>query len=324
MIHLNGIQKSALLLLSLDLEESVQVLKFFTELEISVFMETIVSFDANIIQFSDVVLHDFYVILKKNQIFNFDMKSHISGIVEKSIGKRKSNKLLKNSFMKSVFLHNISRLELLGSKNIFFLIQNENLNIISTLLMYINYNISAQILALFEKKKRSDILIRIMYCVDLQETVFIELNKIVHCILLDYQKSSLEECRIDKIISILLFFKKNNIIQWIKKINTSYSYILNNRIIKYFKFENIIDLTDSSIKFIINNIDINQLCIVLTHEDNIVKKKFINNMSINNLKYFKDTSFVNSQVSLEKIYLKRNLLLTKIKQYIRDGKVFIE
>ncbi|VFP81343.1 FliG C-terminal domain-containing protein [Buchnera aphidicola] len=324
MMHLNGIQKSALLLISMDIEDSVRVLKYFTELEIKKFIDTIISFDIKIIKYSDIVIYEFYDVLKKNKIFNFDLRTYLLKILEKTMNTDKAYKLLKDSLIKNSFLKNISDLEKLGSKNIFILIKKENLNIISSLLMYTNTNLSIRILSFFDTKTRLDILIKMINFSGLNRFGFVELNKIINFWLNTHKIFILEEERINKIINIISFFKKKNIIQLVKKINTPYINILNKIISKYFKFENIINIEDSSIKFIINNTDIDNLCIVLHNTDCAIKDKFISNMSHKKYEYFKKNFFKKKLISFETICLKKNLLLRNIKNFIKDNKIIIK
>ncbi|VFP87867.1 Flagellar motor switch protein FliG [Buchnera aphidicola (Cinara piceae)] len=324
MMHLSGIQKSALLLISMDIKDSVRVLKCFSELEIKMFIDVIISFDIKIIKYFDSVIYEFYDVLKKKNIFNFDFKTYLLKMLDKTIDTDKSYKLFKNSLIKSSFLQNVSNLEKLGSKKIFILIKKENINIIAALLIYFNTQLSIQILLLFNIIKRSDILTKMINFSGLNSIGFIELNKIIHSYLNIHNNLLLEEERINKIIKIISSFRDDNIIQLVRKINTPYIDILNKIISKYFKFKNIINIEDSSIKFIINNTNIDNLCIILEYVDILIKDKFISNMSYEEYEYFKKYILKKKFISFETIYLKKNLLLKNIKKFIQDNKIIIK
>ncbi|VFP78028.1 Flagellar motor switch protein FliG [Buchnera aphidicola (Cinara cuneomaculata)] len=324
MIHLNGMQKSALLLIYLDIQQSASVLKFFNNSEISELVDVMISLDSEIMKYTNMVICEFCNLLKKNKVSNVDIKTRISQIIENTIDTEKSHKLLKKSFIKNDFLHNIIMLEKLGAKNIFFLIQNENLNIISALLIYVNQTLSMKILELFNKKKRLNILKKMVTFKNLRCSGFIELNKIISYFLYIQQASFLEEKRINQIVNMLSYFKYDNIIQFISQIKTPYINILNKVISKYFTFEDIIIVDDISIKCIINNIDLDSLCIVLRDVHNSLKNKFISNMSNEQRKYFKETIFLNKSITDDIIFLKKNLLLQKIKKLIRMNKIIIK
>ncbi|VFP80966.1 Flagellar motor switch protein FliG [Buchnera aphidicola (Cinara kochiana kochiana)] len=320
---LNGIQKSALLLISMDIQQSAAVLKCFNNSEISVFIDAMLLLNDNFVQYIDTVIYEFYDLLKKNKIANFDIKTRISQIIENTVDSDKSYKLLKKSFIKNDFLHNITMLEQLGAENIFFFIQNENLNIISVLLLHINQILSIKILSFFNEKKRLDILKKMVNCKKIHYLGFMELNKIIRHFLYMKQSFSLEAQRINQVVNILSYFKFDDIVQFVSKIKTPHRNILNKIISKNFKFKDIINIDDHSIEFIINNTDLDHLCIVLNHIHDSLKNKFISNMSHEKYKYFKKTNLSNQSVSDNLIYLKKTLLLQNIKNFIRDDKIII-
>ncbi|ABJ90523.1 FliG C-terminal domain-containing protein [Buchnera aphidicola] len=323
MIYLNGIQKSVLLLFCIDTKEIIHVLKNFKKSEISILINAIISFDIQLIRYSNNIIYEYYNILKKNRMYTFNFKKYIISILENVKNLDISKKLLKNFSIKNIFLNNISLLELLGSKNIFFLIKKENFSIISSLLLYMNNKIFLSILLFFNTHDRLKILTRMINFTGLNYFGFTELNKIVIFFLYKCNCSFLEKNRIDKIINILYFFKKKNIIKYIKNINTLYPKYLYLTISKYFKFENILNFSNKNIKFIIKNNNIKNLCIILNISNNFIKKKFISNMSSIEYNYFKKYIQKNNCISFEKMYFKKNLLLENIKRYIRNGKILI-
>ncbi|VFP83515.1 FliG C-terminal domain-containing protein [Buchnera aphidicola] len=323
MIYLSGIQKSALLLISMDVQQSAAVLKCFNNSEISMFIDAMFSLNDNLIKYIDVVIDEFYDLLNKNKIINFDIKTRISQIIENTIDSDMSYKLLKKSFIKNDFLHNITMLEQLDAEDIFFFLQNENLNIISALLLHINETVSIKILSFFNETKRLDILKKMANCKKLHYLGFIELNKIIRYFLYIKRSSSLEEARINQVVNILSYFKCDDIIHFINQIKTPYINILNKIISKNFKFRDIISIDDYGIKFIINNTDLDHLCIVLNHINDSLKNKFISNMSYEKYEYFKKNNLLNQSITDDIIYLKKNLLLKNIKNFIRDNKIII-
>ncbi|VFP84812.1 Flagellar motor switch protein FliG [Buchnera aphidicola (Cinara splendens)] len=324
MICLNGIQKSALLLISMDKKTSAAVLKNFTNSEISSFIDAILALDANVLKYTDTVLYEFYDLLKKNKIVNFDIKNHISQIIDHTLGLDLSRKLFKKSLIKNDFIHNITMLEKLGAKNIFLLIKNENLNIVTALLMHMNKKLTTDILSFFNTQNRLNILNHMVNFTGLHSSGFLELNKII-CMFLYTQKSSLvEKERINKIIYILSYFVQDSIVQFICKINTQDKNILNKLISKYFNFNDIIYIEDSSIKYIIDNTDIDHLCVFLCNIDESVQKKFLYNMSYKKCQYFKKTMLLNKSIAYNIIYFKKKLLLKNIKRFIRNNKIIIK
>ncbi len=321
-MDLNGVQKSALLLISMDLKETISVLKNFTDLEIKLLLDTIIAFDNDIFKYSDIIVHEFYDTLRKNKIFNFDANTRILKILAKTIGEDKSHRLLKDSLLQRSFLYNISMLELLSAKDIFVLLQQENLYIVSAVLTYIKDNLSIQILALFHKNLRDDILQALGNFSGLNYSGFFELNKIISGFLYQHDFISVEEKRINKISKILFTFESNNIIQLVRKIKTSCPFLVKKVISRYFQLQHIACMSNDDVKFIINNVDICQIYILLKHMHKEVKNKFISNMSPAEYKGFQKYFLKDRKITFAKIYLQKNLLLTKIKNFIRNGKIF--
>ncbi|VFP85618.1 Flagellar motor switch protein FliG [Buchnera aphidicola (Cinara pseudotaxifoliae)] len=324
MIRLSGIQKSALLLISMDIKTSAKVLKGFTDSEISSFIDAILTLDASVLRYTDIVICEFYKLLKKKKIVNFNIKNHILKIIENTVGLDVSRKLFKKSLIKNDFVHNVAILETLGAKNIFLLIKNENLNIITALLIYMNKTLTTDVLSYFSTQNRLNILKCMVSFTGLKSSGFLELNKIIRVFLYTQKSSVVEKERINKIVYIISYFVQDNIIQFINKINTPYKNILNKSISKYFNFKDIVNIEDSSVKFIINNTDIDDLCIFLCHTDESVQRKFISNFSHKKYQYFKKTVLSSQSIDYNTIYFKKKLLLKNIKRFIRDDKIIIK
>lgn len=324
MIFLNGMQKSALLLISMDVKESMRILKYFTESEIHAFIEFILSSDINFIKYSNIIIHDCCIFLKEKNLYSSEFKRYILNIFKKTIDIAAFKKLFRKSIIKKSLVHNFSLLNTLSARNIFLLVQKENLHIIAALLVYLNKKISTRILSYFDKKKRLDLCIQIKNFSSLNKMGILELNKIIYRTLFQYICCSFKEQIINKIIYFLYFLKKKKIFYFINKINLLYPHLINKIISKYFKFQDLIYIDNKSIQFIIKNIDMHQLCIVLHTTSYHIKEKFIVNMSNIEYQFFQNSVNLIKKLSIEDIYLNKNLLLTRIKHLIRDNKLVIE
>ena len=152
-MNLNGIQKSALLLMSINIDEAAKTLEFFSDKEISQLIQAMISFDLTVYYDTSEIIKNFYQSLNQSKLSNFDITVNISQLIEKSLGNKKKSTVLQNCLLKKSIQKKIIFLEALDVHEIFLLVKNEHKQIITVLLTYLSKSVSAKLLLLFTRSK---------------------------------------------------------------------------------------------------------------------------------------------------------------------------
>ncbi|AEH39636.1 flagellar motor switch protein [Buchnera aphidicola (Cinara tujafilina)] len=305
-MKLNNIQKSALFLMSIDINEAVQTLEYFSEKEIFQLTQAMLSLDTRESYNISNIKKEFYYFLKENNISYFNIQKNISVLIQKRLGKKKGCIFLQDSLLKMSIQKKIVFLEKLDIHDLFFLIFKEHEQIITVLLIYFSKLISAKLLLLFNFKKRSIFLIGIENFIALSKKGLLEFNKILRNLIEKYTKSVMIKKNTKHIVGILQSFDKKNIkdiLNNINRVDKKLVYKINSLL---FDWSDLINISDYDIKFIIQNIDIKILYKGLKEIDDVIINRFYKNFSELQKKYFyKKNIKIKIFLMFNSLYLKK-------------------
>ncbi|WP_343155185.1 FliG C-terminal domain-containing protein [Buchnera aphidicola (Kurisakia onigurumii)] len=312
-MNLSGIQKSALLLMIMNIELSSKVLTYLTQKEIQkIFLlnSELEKIPENIIK---EVIHEYRSLYNKINDKKKIQKNNLLKILKMGLGQQKGIKLFEKINQKKNFLLNIKYLNSIPSKDIFDLIKNENIEFISIILMHIKTKKYKKIFSFFNLEIQSNIIIKISEFQFLNDSAKIELSNILDKIIYLHKLKTKKNENL-KIIKNMLnskYVEKNNII--LKNIYKKNKDLTNNILLKNFTFQNILKISDSGIKKILLNIDIKTIYISIFDKNKIFKNKIIKNMSENQLNLFNCEINKKNFYSPNLIYEKQEIVLKKIK-----------
>lgn len=323
-MNLNGIQKSALLLISIGIDEAAKTLEYFSSKEVKQLTQAILSLDIKQKYNIPEIINSFHLFVKENHFLFFDFKKNAFKLIEKGIGEKKSITVIENTLLKKSIQKKIFILEKLDIRDLFSLICKEHDQIITTLLVYFSREVSAQLLCLFSLKKQSNFLISIEHFSFLNTKSLFELNKVLSGVLKNYKDSIKITKNMKCIIGILKAFnvkKREQILYKIKHFNVNFFYYINSIL---FSWNDLISLSNKDIKFIIKEGDIKILYIALKDKKNSIKNKFFENFSKIESDYFHKKNVENQTFSAIEISSSEKKLLNIIKNFIKMGKIYTD
>lgn len=314
-MNMNGLQKSALLLMSIGLKEASQTFQYFNDIEIDKLIDSILSINLDKYYNIYKIIQEFHMLLKKNNYFVYNLKN--------TIGEKKNIILLQNNSLKDSIRKKVSILEKLDVKKIFFLIKNEHLQIISVFLIYFQKSISVKLLSFFSVEKKINILFCMKNFSGLNRKGLVEFYRIIQKILDNNFKNLIIFKNMKFIIKNLYFFKKSkikNIVKNIKKLD----FLLVNKFANIsFKWKHLIFLKDSDIKIIIDFIGLKLIYISLYQSDKKIQNKFFIHFSTLDFKYWYKINIKNYIFSDIEINLAQKKLLNIVKYFIVIEKILI-
>ncbi|CAL4318328.1 FliG C-terminal domain-containing protein [Buchnera aphidicola] len=319
---LNGIFKSAILLILIGSEQSLKIFKFFSEIEKQHLLDAILEIQIVTEQDVNNLYHHFIELYHKNvNDINLDSKNYIKNLISNVYQKSNEKLYLENFIKKKLFFEKIHQLNDISSKLIYRLLKNENLNIISTILFFLDHHHTAEIISYFSNENQSEIICLISNFSGLKPSRINDFIKIIDLLLLNQYESYYQNINTKRVLNIINYLDKNRNMNTVDKI---YRYNKNIRykiLYKIFSFQNVIYLTDISILTIVKNIDRNHLMIALYKADDTVKRKFFKNVSyledmMKQLEFDKDR-----YISNDVIFNSQNIIVTKIRKLLKKKKI---
>lgn len=322
---LNGLEKSVILLMSIDLENSSEVLKYLSSTEIKKLVGVASSMREITSEDIDLVFKEFdYDFLKqKNSISNVIRKNLFKNL-EKIFGFQETELLFnEESEIRNIDSY-LQELNLLVSNELFSLIKNEHLQIIAMIFFHIDKTLALETLNIFNDSIRTEIILKISKIKFIKRCTKILFSRVLKEILKRKREIFGEVIGIrttNKLLGLMEKEKKINILKKMKFLD-----LMTVRKIIYFgfKFENIIDLKDLYLKVLMKELDLTRLVKILKISDRKTQEKFLKNMNkidINNFKreYSKKNFFSEIEIKKEK-----NFVVNLIKNLLRVKKISIE
>ncbi|MCW5196522.1 hypothetical protein LDP10_00955 [Buchnera aphidicola (Pemphigus obesinymphae)] len=323
-MSLNGIERSSILLMSIDVDSAVEVLKKLTILESRKILKCMV----NINNISSIevnkVLQECIDFIHPNNYFSYVYGDYLFSILKKTLGEKEAAVFLEENISIKNMDYVFKKLNNINSKQLFNLIQYEHVQIITAILVYIKDKKAAEILDLFNEKQRSQILLRIATFSSLNKSGEKELVKIVTDILSRYESMINNQRSLKKVANILTLMKnheKKTIIHDLSNFNTDITKKILNEI---FSFKNLINMQDKYICHLVNHVDLDTICIGLSHTDDLLKDKFIRNMSEQDADYLREKLSKKHTLLTSDITNAQKLLLKTMRSFLEKEEITIE
>ncbi|WP_284443259.1 flagellar motor switch protein FliG [Buchnera aphidicola] len=322
---LNGTEKSALLLIAIGSDQAGEILKHLTPFEVQELINAMVNIKRVSTKKLNEILLECYDLAIKNNAFNCNNSDeYLINMLTKALGEKQGNSLVKEALEIRNAKICIKALNYMKAEQVAFLLDNEHPQIVTTILVYLNKNQSAQVLSFLSNKKRAEIILRIIDFRGIEESCLVELTKVINNLLLNKKLILSEKGGMKTAAQILNSMKMKDEKETIKKISIVNEKLAGRIVEEMFLFENLVDIDDKYIKLLIKNIEEEKLYIALQKTNSTIREKFFKNMSdiesnklslsLEKKSYISDASIKNEQ----------KLILIMIKSIIENGKVSLK
>ncbi|HXK00277.1 MAG TPA: FliG C-terminal domain-containing protein [Buchnera sp. (in: enterobacteria)] len=323
-MSLNGIEKSAILLMSIGIDSAVKVLKNFTNLEIRKLLKCMI----NVNQISSIevnqVLQECIDFIHPINYFSYVYGDYLCLIVKKILGEQDATVFLEENLRIKDIDSGIKKLNAIDANQLFKLIEHEHIQIITILLVHIKDCQAAQILSFFTDQKRSEIVLRIATFSGIKKFGRMELVKIINNILSRYEKFLNHQISINKaadIISLMKEIDKKLIIDNLSNVDKDLTQKILNKILL---FKDLINIKDKYIHYLINKIKLDTICISLRDANELLKNKFIKNMSEKDICYLQKKLSEKYTLSISDITNAQTSILKTMRSLLKTGESIIE
>lgn len=275
----DGIEKSAIFLMTLGESEAAEVLKFLEPKEvqkISAAMMSLRNLDRE--QISEV-FRDFIVTASSKTTVGMDPNSYIRNMLTKALGDDKAAGVL-DRIMHNSDTSGIESLKWMDPASVAEMIMNEHPQIIATILVHLEPDFAAEILKLFNERTRNDALLRISTLDSVQPTALRELNDVLSK-LMSGGGTGKKTLRggvgaAAEILNFLGGTLENEVMENVRSIDPDLAQQI---VDKMFVFDNIMEIDDRGIQLILREVQSESLIIALKGASTELREKIFKNMS---------------------------------------------
>lgn len=276
---MNGVRRSAILMLALDEDSAAEVFKFLSPKEIQQLSMEMA--DMGQVSHEDMqqVMLEFHRETEEFIALNLNSSDHIRSVLTKALGSERATSIIEDILESSGSSSGIDSLNLMEASMVAELIRDEHPQIIATILVHLERHQAADILELFDDKLRNDVVLRIATFSGVQPAALQELTEVLSGMLdgQNLKRSKMGGVRTAaEILNLMNSALEETAIETVR----AHSEDLAQKIIdEMFLFENLMDLDDRSIQLVLKEIDTNSLVVALKGAPEGLMEKFLRNMS---------------------------------------------
>lgn len=317
----DGINKSAILLMTLGEVEAAEVLKYLEPREVQKISAAMVALKNLTRDQISTVFDEFHQIAAEKTTVGMDSSGYIRNMLNKALGDDKAAGLI-DRIMHGGDTSGIESLKWMEPSAISELIANEHPQIIATILAHLEPDLSASVLGFFSERTRNDVLLRIATLDGVQPTALRELNDVLTKLLTGNaiaKKSIKGGARTAaEILNFMGSAQEGSIIESVR----GYDADLAQKIIdEMFVFDNLMDIDDRGIQLILREIQSESLIVALKGASEELREKIFKNMSQRAAEMMREDLEAKGPVRLSEVESEQKEILKVVRRLAEEGQV---
>ena len=317
----DGVEKSAIFLMTLGESEAAEVLKYLEPKEVQKISSAMMTLKNPGREQIAQVFQDFLVSASSKTTIGMDSNAYIRGMLIKALGDDKAAGLL-DRIMHNSDTSGIESLKWMDPGAVAEMICNEHPQIIATILVHLEPEQAADILKMFTDRTRNDVLLRISTLDSVQPVALLELNEALGKLMSGgaVGKKKLQG-GVATAAEILNFMGGTLEAEMMENVR-SYDADLAQKIEdKMFVFENIMDIDDRGIQVILREVQSESLIVALKGANEELRDKIFKNMSQRAAEMMREDLESKGPVRLSEVESNQKEILKIVKRLTNEGQI---
>lgn len=275
----SGIERAAILLLSIGEHSAAEVLKLIGPREVHKVSSAMAGLRNVSTEQANSVLNEFVDAVGRETSYGVGSHDYLRNILIKALGEDKAGNII-DQVLKVEDSSGLEQLKWMDSRSIVEVVKLEHPQIIAVVLSYLDSEQAAEVLAQLPEKLRADVLLRVAVLDRLQPSALQELNRVIEEQFLGNslaKSSGLGGVKTAaNILNLMDASLEGNIMEQV----TEYSAELAEKIHDLmFVFDNLVDISDRGIQSLLREVSSETLVLAMKGADQLLKEKIYKNMS---------------------------------------------
>lgn len=318
----DGLNKSALLLLSLGPDEASEVLKHLTPREVQKLGLAMTRLQPQPREKIEELINEVAIYAAKSSPIQADDEK-IRIMLTKALGDERAANLL-SRVLQGSDTAGIESLKWMDAATAADLIKNEHPQIIATILVHLEFDHAGEILKHFTERQRNDVLLRIATLDGVQPTALRELNEALTRVLsgsTQIKKTAMGGTRhAAEILNFVGSAAETAILDNVRE----YDPDLAQRILdEMFVFDNLMDVEDRGIQTILREVQSDQLVIALKGANPDMREKVFKNMSQRAAEMLREDLESKGPVRLSEVESSQKEILKIARRLAEEGQIVL-
>ena len=316
-----GIEKSAILLLSLGEESASEVFKHLGPRDVQKLGKAMSNLQNVSRESVEGVLSAFRLRAEEKSPLGLNSREYLKTVLTKALGNDKAASLIER-IMQGGDTSGIEGLKWMDSPAVAELIKNEHPQIIATILVHLDRDQASEILALLAERLRNDVLLRIATLDGIQPSALRELNDVLNKLLSGSNNIRQRPMGGIRAAAEILNFMSTNVESGVIDSVKEYDADLAQKILdEMFVFENLIDVDDRGIQLLLREIQSESLIIALKGASEPLREKMFGNMSQRAAEMLRDDLEAKGPVRVSEVEAEQKEILKIVRRLADEGQI---
>ncbi len=254
---------------------------------------------------------------------NINTDDYLRSVLIKSLGEEKATSLLDDIFDSQDPILGIESLNYMDPQTVADIIRDEHPQIITTILVHLKRNLSAEILSLFEENHRNDIILRIATFGGVQPAALDELTAVLSHLRdgQNLKRSKMGGIKTAaEIINLLKNQQEESVINAVREYDSD---LAQHIIDEMFLFENLIETDSRSIQRILQEVSTDSLVIALKGSSEPLREHFLQNMPTRTAEIVREDLDASSPVRMSLVESEQKSILLIVRRLVESGEIII-
>ena len=318
-----GIQKGAILLLSLGEDEAAEVFKYLGPKEVQKLGAQMAKTKDISRERIDEIAGEVIEEAQTQSSLGMNSDSYIRTVLTRALGEDKAGFLL-DRILQGSDTSGIEGLKWMDPGTVAELIKNEHPQIIATILVHLERDFAAAILNLFMERLRSDVILRIATIDGIQPNALLELNDVLAKVLSGgekLKKTNLGGVRAAaEILNFVGTVSEKSVLDTIREYDTELSQRIQDEM---FTFDNLLDIDDRGMQSILRDVQSDVLIIALKGADEAIREKVFKNMSARASEAMREDLESRGPVRLSEVEVAQKEVLKVVRKLADAGELML-
>lgn len=319
----DGVERSAILLISLGEDQAAEVLKHLGPREVQKLGHAMAALKSVPRAQVEGVLDEFHKVAGEHAAVHVDTDNYIRSVLTKALGDDKASNLI-SRILQGGETSGIEGLKWMDAPTVADLIRNEHPQIIATILVHLEHDHASEILNHFTERLRNDVVLRIATLEGIQPAALRELNESMMRILAgsaSIKKTAMGGVRtVAEILNFIGTANETSVIDAIRE----YDPDLAQKILdEMFVFENLMEIDDRSIQLILREVQSDSLVLALKGAPEPLREKIFKNMSQRAAEMLREDLEAKGPVRLSEVEAEQKEILKIVRRLADEGQIVL-
>ena len=319
----DGLEKAAILLMTLGEEEAAEVFKHLAPKEVQRLGETIARMKSVTRERVEQVMDTFEQVAEREQLLVADSNEYVKAVLRRALGEDKAN-LLIDRIMQGNDVTGIESLKWMDPMSVAELLRNEHPQIVAAILVHLDFDQAADVLKLFTERQRNEVMVRIATLDGIQPLALRDLNEVMSKVLAGgdrSRKSTLGGAKAAaEILNMLGSSIETSVLDFVREADNDLAQkIMDNM----FTFDDLDKIDDKGIQALMKEVQSESLVVALKGATPALREKIFKNMSSRAAETLREDLEGRGPVRLSEVEAEQKEMLKIVRRLADEGQIVL-